>query len=165
MAFPINLTGLTTREAITDAVYRCTLAFDTGDAKLLESATTDDAIVNLNGIMLARPVASLLAIGISGLDDIRTKVLGSVGKLDTTHLATNLRIDIKSESEAYVTTSFLAQHYRQGEGRNPAATRFLVGGMYFIDMIKDEKDGLWKSKHWKVQITWNEGDGSVMPGR
>ncbi|KAK5687615.1 hypothetical protein LTS10_001755 [Elasticomyces elasticus] len=153
MAFPINLTGLTTREAITDAVYRCTLAFDTGDAKLLESATTDDAIVDLDGMV------------ISGLDDIRAKILGSVGKLDTTHLATNLRIDIKSESEASVTTSFLAQHYRQGEGRNPAATRFLVGGIYFIDMIKDEKDGLWKSKHWKVQITWNEGDGSVMPGR
>ncbi|KAK3622131.1 hypothetical protein LTR56_022357 [Elasticomyces elasticus] len=135
MAFPINLTGLTTREAITDAVYRCTLAFDTGDAKLLESASTEDAIIDLDGMV------------ISGLDDIRTKVLGSVGKLDTTHLATNLRIDIKSER------------------RNPAATRFLVGGMYFIDMIKDEKDGLWKSKHWKVQITWNEGDGSVMPGR
>ncbi|KAK5714536.1 hypothetical protein LTR15_010718 [Elasticomyces elasticus] len=153
MAFPINLTGLTTREAITDAVYRCTLAFDTGDAKLLESASTENAVIVLDGMV------------ISGRDDIRTKILGSVGKLDTTHLATNLRIDVKSESEAYVTTSFLAQHYRQGEGRNPAATRFLVGGMYFIDMIKDEKDGLWKSKHWKVQITWNEGDHSVMPGR
>ncbi|TKA73911.1 hypothetical protein B0A55_05045 [Friedmanniomyces simplex] len=153
MAFPIALAGLTTRDSIVDAVYRGTLAFDTGDATLLESAMTDDAVLETGGMAL------------EGMGTIRAKLSDLISKLDTTHFVTNLRVDIQDgEAAAHVTANFLAQHYREGQGVQPDATRYLVGGVYLIDMVKDEKDGLWKSKYWKVKPTWSEGDRGVMSG-
>ncbi|TKA65072.1 hypothetical protein B0A55_09744 [Friedmanniomyces simplex] len=153
MAFQVALAGLTTRDSIIDAVYRGTLAFDTGDAALLESAMTDDAVLETGSMAL------------EGMGTISAKLFGLISRLDTTHFVTNLRVDIQDgEATAHVTANFLAQHYREGQGVQPDATRYLVGGVYLIDLVKDEKDGLWKSKHWRVKPTWSEGDRSVMSG-
>jgi len=35
--------------------------------------------------------------------------------------------------------------------------------MYFVELVKDEKDGLWKVTHWTIKSIWNEGDRSIMP--
>ncbi|KAK1059674.1 hypothetical protein LTR33_013094 [Friedmanniomyces endolithicus] len=145
-----------TRDSIIDAVYRGTLAFDTGDATLLESAMTDDAVLETGGTTF------------EGMETIRTKLFGRIAKLDTTHFVTNMRVGFKEgEAAASVTAGFLAQHYREGQGVVPDATRYLVGGVYFIELVKDGKDGkdgLWKAKHWRVKPTWSEGDRGVMSG-
>jgi len=97
MAFPIALQGLTTREAVLDAVYRGSLAFDLGDTKLFESAMTEDAVMDLNGRVF------------EGLETI-SKLHEDISPLDTTHFVTNHRIDLKDgETRASVTTNFLAQ--------------------------------------------------------
>ena len=114
---------------------------------------TEDAVLDLNGRVM------------EGKDDIRTKVFNTISSLDTTHLVSNARIDLKDgETAASLTAVFMAQHYRGGQGTQPDATHFLAGGMYFIELVKDQKDGLWKSKHWRIKITWTEGDQGVMSG-
>ncbi|KAK0930990.1 hypothetical protein LTR29_016497 [Friedmanniomyces endolithicus] len=154
MAFPPTLDGLTTREAVIDAVFRVTLAFDNADAKLLESAMTADAVLDVNGQVT------------EGLNNLLNGSFERIGKLDTTHYTTNIRVTLKEgETAASLTANFLAQHYREGEGMQPGATRYLAGGFYFIELVKDQKDGLWKAKHWKLQSIWGEGEYGVLTGK
>ena len=65
-------------------------------------------------------------------------------------------------SEAAVTASAFAQHYRAGEGMKVGATGLLAGGFYFVDAVKCDEDGLWRAKRWGLKVTWREGDASVM---
>ncbi|KAK3109276.1 hypothetical protein LTR53_017643 [Teratosphaeriaceae sp. CCFEE 6253] len=154
MAFPITLSGLTPREAVLDALYRASLAFDTGSAALLHSALTPDAVLDLNGRVL------------TGIEAILAQSFDVVAKLDTTHFVTNPRVELKAGGmEAAVTTGFLAQHYRQGTGAKGDAARYLVGGVYFVDLVRDEEDGgLWRAKRWIIKSTWSEGDRGVITG-
>ena len=154
MALPFALPSLSVREAITDALYRCVNGLDTADTALFDSAFTQDAIFDLNGDNV-----------MEGLDAIHTGCYDRVAKMDTTHLMSNVRVNIiDGESKASLTASGLAQHYRLGQGREPGATRFLTGCFYFLDCVKDEKDGLWKIKHWRLKIIWTEGDVGVVTG-
>lgn len=58
----------------------------------------------------------------------------------------------------------LAQHYRAGTGRETGASRYLTGGLYLMDLIKDDTEGLWKIKHFKIKTVWAEGDRGVVRG-
>ncbi|OQD73224.1 hypothetical protein PENDEC_c016G02484 [Penicillium decumbens] len=150
-SLPVTQTpALGGREAIADAVYRCVLAFDTDNETLFKSAFTSDAIFELNGTIM------------NGLDAIVTQCYASVSKMDTTHFINNLRINIlDGDSKAEVTCSALAQHYRGGEGMKPDAVPLLAGALYWMDLVKDAGDGLWKIKHWKLKSTWGQGDWGV----
>lgn len=158
MAFPASLPALGLREAITDALYRCVLSFDTADLTLFESAFTADATLDLNGNVM------------SGIPAIRAGCYDTVSKLDTTHFLTNVRVNAKQSdpdpdpSEAFVTASALAYHYRTGEGNVPNAPSLLSGSLYFVDVVRDADSGLWKVKNWKMKLVWTEGDWGVMTG-
>ncbi|KAK9482352.1 hypothetical protein V1527DRAFT_476622 [Lipomyces starkeyi] len=153
MALPGALPSLGVREAITDALYRCVIGLDTADIALFDSAFTQDASFDLNGKVL------------DGLNAIHTGCYDFIAKLDTTHFITNIRVDIKyGESKASVTASALALHYRPQQGLEPGATRLMTGSLYFVDCVKDDKDGLWKVTHWKLKSIWTEGDWGVMTG-
>ncbi|KAK9312052.1 hypothetical protein V1522DRAFT_416812 [Lipomyces starkeyi] len=146
MALQSALPSLGVCEAITDALYRAVIGLDTGPF-------TQDASFDLNRKVL------------DGLNAIHTGCYDFIAKLDTTHFITNIRVDIKDgESKASVTASALAQHYRPQQGREPGATRFMTGGLYFVDSVKDDKDGLWKITYWKLKSIWTEGDWGVMTG-
>ena len=150
-SLPITLKpDLNGREAIADAVYRGVLSFDLQDEALFKSSLTSDAILELNGTVM------------NGVEAITTQCYDPVSKLDTTHFVTNMRINILEEdSKAEVTCSALAQHYRDGEGMEPGTVPILVGSLYWLDLIKDHEDGLWKIKHWKLKSTWGQGDWGV----
>lgn len=154
MALPTALPGLTTREAIADALYRATNGLDTNDVALFDSAFTADTVFDLAGRELV------------GLEALHTGCFDYVGKqLDTTHFITNLRIDVADgASTAKVTASALAQHYRGGQGTQDGATRLLAGSLYHVDCVKDSASGLWKITRWKLSIVWREGDMGIMTG-
>lgn len=40
--------------------------------------------------------------------------------------------------------------------------RFLAASEYWVDLVKEEKDGLWKIKNWIIKFIWTQGDASVM---
>lgn len=147
-ALPAELAGgLTDREAIADALYRVALAFDLNDEALLRSAVTDD-------ISVEGPRSST-----NGVEEFKAVVFGRVSKVDTTHILTNMRINIENRDTAKVTCSALAQHVRPGQGFDPSAGKLTSGGIYLCDVVK--VGGLWKIKTWKTNITWIDGDRSM----
>jgi hypothetical protein len=156
MAHPITLPSLTTRDAITDAIYRVVIGLDINDSALFDSAFVPgkDTSFDLNGTVS------------SGPDAIRENIFVPIGPLDTTHFISNVRVELKDGAEtAYVTASALAQHYRVGEGLVPDAKRLLSGSLYFVDVVKDGSDGLWRTKTFKMKIVWMEGDISILSGK
>lgn len=152
-ALPAVLSSLSTMEAITDALYRFVLGLDNADLTLFESAFAEDGVFEINGDVM------------QGMDTIRAKCYDRISKLDTTHFISNVRVDFKEgDSEASLTASSLAQHYRAKQGMVPNATRLLSGALYSIKLIHDTKSSLWKIKHCVARLIWAEGDWGVLSG-
>ena len=152
MSYPLTLTSLSPREAITDAVYRAVIGFDRNDVSMLNSAFAgEDVTFGSSGRM------------ITSLTTARETVLAHVGPMDTTHTISNVRIDHKDGADtAQLKCYALAQHCPPGRGKEPDGPKLLVGGEYDIDLVRDEKDGLWKIKKWILDVIWRQGDASVM---
>ena len=145
--------SLSDREGIIDALYRSITGLDTADQAMFESAWHKDATF----VYDVMPPTQ-------GLDAILATTFQYVGQgLDTTHLVSNVRIDVKNGSDtAKVTSHALAQHYRKNEGRDPKAPRYLTGNMYYVDVAKDNSDGLWKMTKLDIKVIWCEGDASIV---
>ncbi|KAI0509424.1 hypothetical protein F5B22DRAFT_329078 [Xylaria bambusicola] len=151
-ALPASLAGgLTDREAIADALYRAVLAFDHADEALLLSAITPDISAQMPGSSA------------KGVVEFKAAVFDRVSKLDTTHFLSNVRVSIQSSATAQASCSALAQHVRPGKGFEPGPNKFTSGGMYLCDLVKVGE--LWKINNWSANITWVEGDPSVMAGQ
>lgn len=151
-ALASSLSGLTTREAIQDAIFRAVTAIDIDDLALFDSAFTRDTVFDLAGYRM------------DGIEAVTNGCFHGVAKLDTTHFINNIRIDVKEgATTAKLTATALAQHYRPGEGVKPGSERFLAGSLYDIDLVK-ESDGVWRIKVWNLKIVWGEGDRSIVAG-
>ncbi|KGO47386.1 hypothetical protein PEX1_005070 [Penicillium expansum] len=143
--------ALSSRDAITDTLYRCVLGLDNNDSTLFDSAFTSTATFSINGKVS------------SGLPAIHTDCFDVISKLDTTHFVTNIRINIADSGvKAAATASALAQHYGGGKGLQPDQPRLLAGALYYADFAKDEESGLWKIEAFKMTTSWAEGDWGVM---
>ena len=154
MAHNINISPLTPREAVADALYRAILGLDTNDSKLFGSAWMK------NGPTFERDSGVL-----DGMEAINKDLFMPLSQMDTHHTIGNVRVDIKDDgSTAYMTASALAQHHRRGEGMDPTKKGLLGGTTYLIDLVKDGDDGLWKMKKWVLKINWCDGDLSVVTG-
>lgn len=144
---------LTGRDAVADALYRCVLGFDTADDALFKTAFTSNAVFVLNGTVM------------NGFDTIVSQCYANISKMDTNHFLTNVRINITDDdSKAQVSCSALAQHFRPEEGMKAGAVPLLAGALYWLELIKDSSDGLWKIKHWTMKTTWAQGDWGVFGG-
>ncbi|KAA8644079.1 hypothetical protein EYZ11_005448 [Aspergillus tanneri] len=144
--------ALTTREAIADALHRCMIGMDTNDTALFDSAHTQDAQWNIGG----RVVQGLQAIH-------RECYEKTIMTLDTTHYVTNIRIHVlDGASEGSLSALYQAKHFRGQTGTVPGAPSYTMGGVYFLNLVKDETDGLWKIKEFRMKKLWVEGDPSVM---
>jgi SnoaL-like domain len=149
---PQILTSLTEREAITDALYRAIIGFDSNNVSIFNSAFIgEDIVFDFNGT------------AINGLDTVRKQFLDLVGPMDTTHMLSNIRVDVKEgASTASLNAYALAQHCPPGRGNEPNGPKFLAASEYFIDVVKDKSDGTWKIEKWVMKIIWSQGDASVM---
>ena len=150
-----SLTGLTTREAISDALYRAVLGIDTNDLSLFKSAVVDlqEFSFQMNG-----------GAEMKGEDAIMGGMFNFVGPMATTHSISNIRIEVKDDvaTTASMTANAVARHQRQGTGEDPTAPHLTAGGIYTVDLVKDSSDGLWKMKKWVLNTIWRDGDASVM---
>lgn len=78
-------------------------------------------------------------------------------------MISNVRVDVKDGADTASLTAYaLAQHCPPGKGKEPDAPKYLVGGEYWIDLMRDEGDGLWKIKKWVLNVVWRQGDASLM---
>lgn len=147
---PAQLSGaITDREAITDALNRAVLSVDLPDEALLHSAVTDDLY------------AEMPKVTSKGIEEFKATTWGHISRMVTTHLVSNVRVDITDSQNAKLTASVIAQHVAAGK-EFEMGNKFLAGGVYLCDVVKVE--GLWKLSSWKVKIIWTEGDRAVMNG-
>ncbi|KAL9112921.1 MAG: hypothetical protein Q9227_002785 [Pyrenula ochraceoflavens] len=153
---PVALSGLNTREAITDGLYRALNAFDRNDATLFDSAFHgDDASFELHQMGDKRVT--------TGTANIKNFLLSHIGPMNTTHMATNIRIEMQDGSDsAHLKALALNQHFRPGTGTELGSQNYFVGGEYSIDLTKDAKDGLWKINKWVLNVFWRQGDPTLM---
>jgi hypothetical protein len=143
---------LSTRDAITDTIYRGVLGVDTNNFDLVTSALHDSPTTSfeINGEQY------------QGLEAIKARVFDRIGPLDTTHTVSNMRIEMEDGAEvASLTAHVLAQHYRPGEGLLGDSKGVLVGGLYFVDLVRNPDDD-WRITTWKIKMIWKDGDESVI---
>lgn len=157
-ANPIHLASLTPREAVIDALYRAAIACDEHDVELFDSAWAgEDVTAEFHDGENEKMVLPNLSM-------IRTYILHQVGPMDTTHSVSNARVVIDDGGDtAFLTATSLAQHCPPGTGKDPNGPKFLVGGKYSVNLIKDDT-GLWKIKKWVLNMVWKQGDPSIMQG-
>ncbi|CZR52689.1 uncharacterized protein PAC_02566 [Phialocephala subalpina] len=151
---PTSLSSLSPREAITDALHRAISGFDHNNVPLFNSAfisSETDVTFDLSG----RPF--------NGLESVRKGLLDFIGPMDTTHMISNVRVEVKDGADtAKVNCYALAQHALPGQGTDTGGKKFLAASEYWVDLVKEEKDGLWKIKNWIIKFIWTQGDASVM---
>jgi hypothetical protein len=152
MAQSNMLTGLGPREAVADALHRCILGLDSNDRDLFESACVKDE----SATIIAGPET------IQGWRAI-SESMSRVFLLNTTHSITNIRVELEDGADtAFMTAHAIAYHVRPDDAYKPEDTSYTAGCLYFIDLVKDDTDGLWKIKKWVIKIQWTSGDITVL---
>jgi hypothetical protein len=154
MAQPKILTGLTPREAVADTLHRCILGIDTNDRDLFESTWLRDES--------AKVVAGPYTMdGWNAINEFWARVF----TVTTTHFLTNIRVELKDGADtAHLTAHAIAYHIRPDEAFTLEDTSYTAGTLYFIDLVRDASDGLWKIKKWEIKIQWTTGDKAVLHG-
>ena len=153
MAHPIVLSSLSPREAVTDALYRALAGLDLNDRELWDSAWVEGSAARFE-------MNDTVYDGKDTLDD---NIFKPIGPLATHHNISNVRVDLRDGADtAYMTAYAIAQHYRAGEGLNPTTKHLISGAMYFMELVKNSSDGLWKMKKWVMKLIWLDGDGSIV---
>jgi hypothetical protein len=152
MSYPHSLPSLSDREAINDTVYRALLGFDHNDVPLFNSA-----FISAQENMLF----SINEREIHGLAAVRSQLLDFVGPMDTTHMISNVRIELKDGAEnAKLNCYALAQHCPPGTGRDGAGKKYLAASEYWVDVVKE--GGEWRIEKWVMKVIWTQGDVEVM---
>ncbi|RVX73950.1 hypothetical protein B0A52_02840 [Exophiala mesophila] len=152
MAQPDNLREITPREAVADALHRCILGFDNNDRELFESACLKDESM----LVVA---AGFIIQGWTSISDFMSRLFSLV----TTHFITNIRVQFNDESNtAHMSAHAIAYHVRADDAFKQEDASYTAGCLYFIDLIKDDTDGLWKIKKWEIKMQWTTGDRAVL---
>ncbi|KAF2466527.1 uncharacterized protein BDR25DRAFT_306065 [Lindgomyces ingoldianus] len=154
MADLVTLTALSPREAVADALHRCILGIDTNNRGLFESA----CLTNESMTVVAGPIT---LEGWTAISDFFLKVFVLV----TTHITSNIRIELKDGADtAFMTAHAISYHVRPDDALKPEDTSYTASSLYFIDLVKDSSDGLWKIKKWEIKVQWTTGDRAVVHG-
>jgi hypothetical protein len=82
----------------------------------------------------------------------------------TLHSITNIRVELRDEDAfaASLTAHAIAYHMRPDDAFKPEDASYTAGSLYFIDLVKDQTDGMWKIKTWRIQVQWTTGDTKVL---
>jgi hypothetical protein len=153
--YPQNLSSLSEREAIADALYRAAIASDRHDNELFDSAWAGEDV--------SMEIHDDQKRSLDGLSLIRKMVLNRVGSMDTTHNISMVRVNYKDGADtASLTATSTNQHCPPGTGRDPSAPKYTVGAHYSVDLIK--ASDMWKIKKLILNVIWTSGDASVMGG-
>jgi hypothetical protein len=154
MAHTVALTSLSPREAVADALYRCVTGIDDHDQAVFESACLkSDDISFAAGERVVK-----------GWDAINEYISTKIMTLKTLHCITNVRVNLKGPDTAYMTAHAIAYHYNTEDAFKPEGKPFTTAGLYFIDVVRDASDGLWKINHWQLKLKWTDGDRAVITG-
>lgn len=96
--------GLTPREAVADTFYRCLFGLDTNEPAIFASAF----LKNSDTAIFAGPVE------LRGWKEISAS-FEWIFKITTTHISSNVRVDVKDESTALLTAHVVAHHVKEDD--------------------------------------------------
>jgi hypothetical protein len=132
-------------------------ALDQGDAAVLTDLLTEDAVADLT------PATKRIGLDfpvLTGRETIVTNMIGSVGPLDTSHMATN--VTYRSADDGWVIEAYaLAQHFLPGEGPDPSRTRHVLMGNTWTFEVRDTAEGPRVSR-FTMDNRWVDGDPTVL---
>lgn len=155
MDHTIALPSLSPREAVIDALHRAIAGIDDNNHEMFESAFFKDNEVSFR---LGDRV-------VQGWDAINGYMTTKIFPLHTTHFVTNIRVDLKDGADtAYVTAHAIAYHFRPEDAFKPDGKPYTSAGLYSMDFAKDNSDGLWKMKTWRLKLNWTDGDRNTVMG-
>lgn len=151
-----NATVANDREGIEDAVYRFVEGIDKRDAELLASAFTEDVVFDLGGIDSS--------IGdyepYEGRDFTVNQLMAHVGRLDSMHAVTNIRVEIVGD-EAHLTCYLIGQHHRPGQGASvDFGDHLWLGNLFDTHLVRDRETGhehVWRIRRHRVDSSWANG--------
>jgi hypothetical protein len=154
MADLVTLTALSPREAVADALHRTLLGIDSNNRDLFESG----CLKNESLTVVAGP---FVMNGWAAMNDSFLKLFDLV----TTHITSNIRVELKDGADtASLTAHALSYHVRPDDALKPEDTSYTASSLYFIDLVKDSNDGLWKIKKWEIKVLWTTGDSAIVHG-
>lgn len=154
MSWPIRIEDLSPRDQVVDALNRVLAGLDDNNVELLESGAVDDEETSF---VLGEKV-------VKGWTYLKGYFVSKIFSLATTHSMTNIRVHFQSETSAKVTANAIAYHSKPENAFKPENQPYITGGIYFIDVVKDEKDGLWKFKRWELKLKFTQGDSQIVFG-
>lgn len=155
MSHSVSLASLSPREAVADALYRCVVGMDDNNPAMFESSFMKGKDTSF----------SINDKAVEGTDAITAYIYNKIMPLHTTHFITNIRVDLKDGADtAYMTASALAYHYKAEDAFKSEDKSYVTAGLYYIDLVKDDDDNLWKIKTFKVKLNWTNGQASVISG-
>ncbi|KAH7381390.1 hypothetical protein DE146DRAFT_773161 [Phaeosphaeria sp. MPI-PUGE-AT-0046c] len=101
-------------------------------------------------------------IDIKGWTAIR-KFFQRVFSLVTTHITSNIRVELKDGANtAFMTAHAIAYHVLPEDALKLEDTSYTASCLYYIELLRDKKDDLWKMKHWELKVLWSTGDRAVV---
>jgi SnoaL-like domain len=148
-----NATATNDRDGIEDAVYRFVEGIDKRDAALLASAFTEDIIFDLGG--LDASVGRFQPY--EGRDYAVELLMNHVGKPDSMHAVTNIRVEIDGD-QAHLTCYLIGQHHRPGEGASADHGDHLWLGNFFDTHLVRDHDHVWRIRRHRVDSSWANGN-------
>ena len=152
-----DLAGLLDHHGVVDAALRYTGGLDAGDAELMASALTEDAVVDvtpaMSAIGLDFPVLSPRDTVVGGL-------IGAVGQLQTSHSVTNARSTVDGDEATL--SCYVDAMYRLPRGveddRSVRHAEMMI--RYTTRLLR--ADGGWRIRHLRIDGLWFDGDPQVL---
>lgn len=144
------------RYEVAEALYRYAYGLDHDNAEALGSALSEDCVLDF------RPANKKLHLDftvVSGRQAILDSVLPFIGPLDTTHSASNLRIEISGDS-ASLSAYVLAQHFMPRQGSRPGAEYALLMNRYDCELSRDGEK--WRFKRITIDNAWCQGNPEIL---
>ncbi|KAJ9654658.1 hypothetical protein H2198_006325 [Neophaeococcomyces mojaviensis] len=155
MDYRVTLTSLSPREAVADALHRCIIGIDDNNPTMFESACVKNESISIL-------VGDNTIQGWTAVNEYMSK---KIMPLRTTHFISNIRVDLKDHADtASMTAHAIAYHTRPEDAFKPENISYTTAGLYFMDLIRDGDDGLWKIQKWKLKLQWTEGDRVIITG-
>ena len=144
------------RHEVADTLYRYAVGLDRCDADSLASALAEDCILDFRRadkkLHLDFPL-------LTGRQAILDSVLPLIGPLDTSHTATNLRIEIRDDS-ATLSAYVMSQHFMPHEGSRRGAENALLMNRYDCELARDGQK--WRFKRITIDNAWSQGNPEIL---
>ncbi|KAJ5143310.1 uncharacterized protein N7515_002097 [Penicillium bovifimosum] len=145
---------LTPREAVVDAFHRCLQGIDNNDHALFESAC-------LTNETMAIVAGSTTLDGWTAINEFFERLFALV----TSHMTSNIRVQMEDGADtASLTAHALAHHIRPEDAFKAEDTSYTASSLYFLNLVRDGRDGLWKIKKWEIKAQWTTGDINILHG-